>query len=303
MKTSNRRYTKSMLSAAVLAACGLIWAGSASALPSFASGLVPGQSNTISDDDAEIFIDADMSGSVTTGDYFLGFLGMNTVQPSNEQPGTTINELTAVFALEVSAINFTTPASAVCGGLACTDFSLATPAIGLGAALDLAGFDYDPVAAGPQTAAAVLAGIAADTWLVAFEDTIPDFNVATATMQDLVDMVMDGTQVLELGDTGATIGSIGPSDPSLIAGLAGGVGIGSFSLSGAPINSTTLPLDTTVPVNGGGQVFAPGAGVAFPIKTNTDITVFAAIPEPTTLALLGAGLLGMGFSKRRRAAA
>lgn len=290
--------TRKVLTAAMLSA-GLMWASGAQALPSFGSALVPGV-NTLSDDDAEAYIDADSSGTITAGDYFIGFIGINTVQPSNEAPGITVNELTAVYALEVSAITGTS-GSGFCGGAVggCSSFDLVAPGIGLGAALDLLGLDYDGAGALNTASLTIAAGVATDAWLVAFEDPTPDFVIAAGTAQALVDATVDGTRVLELGDTGAFISATGPTIVASIAALPEGTGVGSLSFNNVPINATTLFLDTSAPVSGVGSVSAPSAGNPFPIRTNTDITL-TAVPEPELLALLGIGLLGLSGSLRRR---
>ena len=58
-------------------------------------------------------------------------------------------------------------------------------------------------------------------------------------------------------------------------------------------------------INGAGQIFITAAGQsgADPLVGFTPLTVAAAIPEPSTIALVGMGLLGLVAVARRRRAA
>ena len=65
---------------------------------------------------------------------------------------------------------------------------------------------------------------------------------------------------------------------------------------------------TIVAVRRNGKVAIAGAGdmieLTLTFRTdNSDDDVIAPIPEPTTIALFGLGLAGLGFAARRRLAA
>jgi hypothetical protein len=79
--------------------------------------------------------------------------------------------------------------------------------------------------------------------------------------------------------------------------------------AGCNSSNTTPALDNVNPclavgdgfidVNGGGSVVAPTSTTAWPVFSNTDVTVNV-VPEPGTLGVLGFGLLGLGFASWRR---
>jgi hypothetical protein len=129
--------------------------------------------------------------------------------------------------------------------------------------------------------------------------------------------------------TGASPGSLAPRTPGGLNDLAGIRPIhtpGTFtavdpevilqgstftvsSVGSGNATGTVTPMWGTASgamrINGAGQIFITAAGQsgADPLVGFTPLTVAAAIPEPSTIALVGMGLLGLVAVARRRRAA
>lgn len=311
MKGLERKIRRCTLKAALAVGASLLWVGSSSALPSFGSGLVGGL-NLLSDDSGELVIDSDSNGLISVGDYLIGGFQLNSLGPSGAIPGTTVNEGTGIFALEVTGV-LGVP-DAVCSGAfllsGCAVFDFSAPGIGFNSALNLTGLDWNPTIVGIDPAAFTgpNGALGADTLLVLFEDPTPDGDIlGAASIQDAIDTLVDGSLDLVLGCAGGCVGGggnfwtgTGPVDP--LDGFLNPVGaaIGSFgvNLTITDLGGSLTNLDPTVPVTGSGTIRAPGVG-PFPIGNDASFNVVK-IPEPASLGLVGLGLLAVGAFARRR---
>ena len=133
-----------------------------------------------------------------------------------------------------------------------------------------------------------------------------DFNDAgvltTTTINSTLFPTIDGSEfAFAFGSGGSGTGTWtytpGPGDPSILAYVAkGGSNFNVFLNDDGLVNSG----DWSTPVECGGGPSGPGpCGLSHLSFYDSGGT---AIPEPASLALLGMGLLGLGFAARRRRA-
>jgi hypothetical protein len=277
----------------------------------------------ISDNSAETFIDVNGNDTVDTGDIIFGIVGFNTVSSSTTGgtdvaigQGSTYNELTAIEASVIldDGANISNNAQGVqladyyAGGLTATEapyFDWSTGEISFSGCLDTG---CTPDATFTTALGATNDG---ESFLLLFEDAANDYTrVGDGTLQSTLDSATGGTERLLLSIDPANSDYLvvrAPTTPSTLPGL--------LPNPDTSIAQTSISADTTAAAQnfpgllladnvtaGTGGFATPSTDSPYLVNDNLDMTIYAqTIPEPGSIALLAAGLIGSGFASRRRA--
>jgi hypothetical protein len=278
--------------------------GAAYAGASFETSLSGGQ-NILEDASGEVVTNSTgntpgvtAGGKLATGDVVLGIINIsNNTSNGNFFGGNSgVNPLTGVYAFTVNntAGTITLDATSISSAAALSGITFAMPsATGVNSTtFGLLYTNSSGVDIAPQGNAG---GISLATFFAeATTDTTGQLvGALDQSLGTSVSVLQTGSSFTNTGVSGgATIISEIPgltftSNPTLPCTIAGG-GLQPNTANVCISGST----DATTP--------AKGSEADFTLLDSTNFTVDAAIPEPTSLAILGSALLGLGWVRRRR---
>jgi hypothetical protein len=291
-----------------LAALGLgLTANAALALPSVEGAFTNGFQQW-SDNSGELVYDA--SGNVVStlavGNIFAGVVQISSF-PTTNANASSYNQLTAIFALKIDTI--TPVPGSVCHNVAitsCSTITFSSDGSSLGALLAIAeGNSTNPlygltIGAGLTTANTIAAFYEGNGNSGAFIDGGTDGSDALQASSGTLRLVASDDGLLSNTPGHDNWSGNGPTTLAQLALNPPVQGAGDFSFS-ETITSNYFPGLVLSPMITGQGTISFNADNPFGVTDNTSFGVFITrVPEPVTLSLFGAGLIGAAAIKRRK---
>jgi len=269
-----------------------------------------GSSTLLSDNSAEFLIDVNQNNLIDVDDILIAMVGLNTIGGTTIGSGTVYNELTAITAIKIATADAIPVAGFNPNSQGITMYSYS--AVPLTAA-DAGYFDWSSGnILGGAYSFTTQAGLTNDGTTIGliYEDSAQDYTRSLGIQTGLTS-TSNGTYRLTIGldtttDPDDKLTVVAPNAVSFFSALyleeLEQVQNSSIYLDGTILDQDWPGLDFVEQITGGNGGFAmPELTSEWPIYDNLDFTVRAqVIPEPGTVVLLGFGILGLGWTFRRR---
>jgi hypothetical protein len=243
--------------------------------------------------------------ALVAGDILLGYFTIAQIDPAGVNVGSGngagYNTITGIFAQQIQSV-VANPGSITCSGLStCSDFTMTNVAGGINGALALAGAGILS-GTGLNTS---ITGLGAAGSMIAFFENSSSVFTPGATQTSALNAAGSGAlQILAGGGTSGSISwkATAPAILSQLGTLSPGQQGGTYSfLQNILYNSGSWGTSFGALLGGNGTVTAAFGTSPFPVidQANFASTNPPHVPEPGSLALMGLGMVALGFMKKR----